>query len=161
MLGQTFYFARRYDEAEEQLRKTLEMDPAFVGAQVYLGATYIQESKYKEGVAEFEKITAVLPGNPGILSALAYAYAVSGRRADAQKILDELNELSQEKYVAAESRAMMYAGLGEKDKAFKWLAKGYEDREFFMNFVRVDPTFDPLRSDPRFADLLRRMNLQP
>jgi len=162
MLGQTFYFARRYDEAREQLRKTLEMEPAFLGAQLFLGLTYIQESKYEEGIAELEKARADYPGNgSAILSYLAYGYAVSGRRADAQKVLDELTKLSKQKYVEAESRATIYAGLGEKDKTFEWLNKGYEDREFFMSFVRVDPIFDPLRSDPRFADLLRRMNLQP
>ena len=161
MLGQTFFYARRYDEAREQLQKTLEMDPAFVGAQLYMGETYIQESKDKEGIAELEKMTAVLPGNPVVLSYLAYGYAVSDRRADAQRVLDKLNELSKQKYVAAESTATIYAGLGEKDKAFEWLEKGYKGREFFMSFARVDPIFDSLRSDPRFTDLLRRMNLQP
>ena len=83
----------------------------------------------------------------------------AGRRADAERALDQLNELSKEKHVPAVDRARIYAGLGEKDKAFEWLEKSYEDRSIVG--INVQPPFDPLRSDPRFADLLRRMNLQP
>jgi tetratricopeptide (TPR) repeat protein len=114
---------------------------------------------YKEGIAEFENLLTISPGYPLGLSDLGYAYAVTGRRAEAQKVLDQLNELSKQKYVQAVLRARIYAGVGEKDKAFEWLEKGFEDRT--LPAIKVDPTFDPLRSDPRFADLLRRMNLQP
>jgi len=103
---------------------------------------------------------AISPGNPITLSWLGHAYAVAGRGADAQKILDQLSTLSkQDKYVPDVDRARIYAGLGEKDKAFEWLEKGYDDRS--IGTIKVEPTWDPLRSDPRFADLLRRMNLQP
>ncbi|MFY9528544.1 MAG: hypothetical protein WAR24_06520, partial [Candidatus Acidiferrales bacterium] len=83
--------------------------------------------------------------------------------AEAQKVLDKLNELSKQKYVPAVSRVGIYVGLGEKDKAFEWLEKDYEDRSIGNSFasIKVDPALDPLRSDPRFQDLLRRMNLQP
>jgi len=158
-LGLAFYEARQYDQAIEQERKTLELDPNFTQAHDTLGNAYIQKSMYKEGMAEFEKLLAVSPGNPLGLSDLGYAYAVIGRRAEAQKVLDKLAELSKEKYVPAVDRARIYAGLGEKDKAFEWLGKGYEDRS--ISTIKVDPTLDPLRSDPRFIDLLRRMNLQP
>ena len=84
--------------------------------------------------------------------------AVSGKRAEAQKVFDQLNELSKQKYIQAVLRARIYAAIGEKDMAFEWLEKGFEDRS--IQSIKVDPTFDPLRSDPRFADLLRRMNLQ-
>ena len=114
---------------------------------------------YKEGIAEFEKELAISPGSQSTIG-LGYAYAVAGRKAEAQKVLDRLNELSKQKYVPAVVRARIYAGLGEKDKAFEWLEKGYEDRSIGTH-IKVDPIFDPLRSDPRFADLLRRMNLQP
>jgi hypothetical protein len=88
---------------------------------------------------------------------------VAGRRAEAQKVLDKLNELAKRKYVSGRYRARIYAGLGEKDKAFEWLEKSYEDRSIGTGFasMKVDPTFVTLRSDPSFADLLRRMNLQP
>jgi hypothetical protein len=84
--------------------------------------------------------------------------AVSGRRPEAQKVLDQLTELSKQKYIPALDM-VIYAGLGEKDKAFEWLEKGFEDRT--LRAIKVEPTFDPLRSDPRFADMLRRMNHQP
>ena len=83
---------------------------------------------YKEGIAEFEKALAISPGNTSALSGLGYAYAVAGRRAEAQKVLDQLNELSKQKYVPAVDMARIYAGLGEKDKAFEWLEKAYEER---------------------------------
>jgi tetratricopeptide (TPR) repeat protein len=114
---------------------------------------------YKEGITELEKELAITPGYPVALSWLGYAYAVSGRRADAQKLLDQLTDLARQKYVAAVDRARIYTGLGQKDRAFEWLEKGYEDRS--IGAIKVEPTYDPLRSDPRFANLLRRMNLQP
>jgi tetratricopeptide (TPR) repeat protein len=158
-LGLAFYEARQYDQAIEQERKTLELDPNFIPALDTLGMAYVQKSMYKEGMAEFEKLLAISPGNPLGLSDLGYAYAVAGRRAEAQKVLDQLNEHSRANYVPAMLRARIYAGLGEKDKAIEWLERGYEDRS--IPPVKVDPALDPLHSDPRFADLLRRMNLQP
>ena len=158
-LGTVLFHARRYDQAIEQDRKVLELDPNFLAAEFFLGETYVQKSMYKEGIAELEKALAISPGYTPVLSGIGYAYAVAGIRAEAQKMLDKLNELSKQKYVPAVSRAIIYAGLGEKDKAFEWLEKGYEERSTYG--IKADPAYDPLRSDPRFADLLRRMNLQP
>jgi Tfp pilus assembly protein PilF len=154
-LGAAYHSARRYDEAIEQYRKTLEMDPNFRLVRANLGSAYLQKGMYNEGIAEFEKAGAV--------SRLGYAYAVAGRRAAAQKVLDQVIETSKQKYVPTERIALIYTGLGEKDKAFEWLEKGYEERAIGGPPVgiKVEPEFDPLRSDPRFQDLLRRMNLQP
>jgi eukaryotic-like serine/threonine-protein kinase len=161
-LGVAFYQARQYDKATEQLRKTLEMEPNFVQGHYYLGMVFLQKSMFKEAVTEFEKALAISPGFAYPLSGLGYAYAVAGRRAEARKVLDQVSELSKQKYVFAASMAMIYAGLRERDKAFEWLEKGYEERSLGGGeTIRVDPVWDPLRSDPRFADLLRRMNLSP
>jgi serine/threonine-protein kinase len=150
-LGHVFYEARKYELAIEQERKTLEMDPNFNPAHHWLGLAYLQKSMDKEGIAEFEKEFPFL----------GYAYAVAGRRAEAQQVLDKLNELSKQKYVPAVSMARIYVGLGEKDKAFEWLEKAYLDGSIGGGTgIAVDPIFDPLRSDPRFMDILRRMNLQ-
>jgi TolB-like protein/tetratricopeptide (TPR) repeat protein/predicted Ser/Thr protein kinase len=159
--GWLFYFARQNDQAIEQLRKTLEMDPNFVLVHAYLGKAYLQKSMYKEGTSECEKELAIFPNNTWALAVLGYAYAVAGRRAEAQRVLDQLDELSKQKYVSPIAAAQTYAGLGEKDKTFEWLEKAYEDRSTGSTFVnfKVDPLWDPLRSDPRFQDLLRRMNL--
>jgi eukaryotic-like serine/threonine-protein kinase len=161
-LGGSLYLARQYDAAIEQERKILELDPNFILAHYVLGMAYVQKSMYKEGIAEFQKVLVILPDDVRPLSGLGNAYAVAGRRAEAQKVLDQLNDLSKRKYVPAWFRAIIYVGLGEKDKAFEWLEKSYEDRSIgFGSAIKVDPIWDPLRSDPRFADLLHRMNLQP
>jgi serine/threonine protein kinase/Tfp pilus assembly protein PilF len=158
-LGVTFYEGRQYDQAIEQERKTLELDPNFTQANAVLGFAYAQKSMHKEAIAQFEKGLVVSPGDTRTLTGLGYAYAVAGRRAEAQKVLDQLTELSKEKYVGADGMALIYTGLGEKDKAFEWLEKAFE--EHAVGDIKAWPPFDPLRPDPRFADLLRRMNLQP
>jgi tetratricopeptide (TPR) repeat protein len=161
-LGQVFYLARHYDQAIEQYRKTLELDPNFARAHGFLGLAYVQKSMYNEGIAECEKELVVAPSNPYALSGLGYAYAVAGRRAEAQKVLDQLNGMAKRKYVPAKLMAIMFVGLGEKDKAFEWLEKSYKERSIaIFSDITLGPLYDPLRSDPRFADLLRRMNLQP
>ena len=158
LLGVVFAFARQYDQAIEQYRKTLELDPNFFVVHAFLGLAYVYKSMYKESFAELEKAVAISPSNLS-LTCLGYGYAAADRRLEAQKVLDQLNEISKEKYVPALHRAIICAGLGEKDKAFDWLEKAYE--EHFIIAIKVNPAFDPLRSDPRFQDLLRRMNLQP
>jgi len=158
VLGQSFYFARRYDQAIEQFRKTLELDPNFTATHRYLGEAYLQKSMYKEGIAEIEKELAISPNSTAALAYFGYGYALEGRRAEAQKVLDQLKERSNQRYVSAATRARIYAGLGEKDQTFQWLERSYEERS--IGSIEVDPIYDPLRSDPRFADLLRRMNLQ-
>ncbi len=158
-LGTAFYYSRQYDQAIEQDRKTLELDPNYASGRQWLGNAYVQKSMYKEGIGELEKASSASPTAPIPLSWLGYAYALAGRRADAQKVLKQLSELAKQEYVPAVDRARVYAGLGEKDKAFEWLENGLEDRS--TGNIRVEMPWDPLRSDPRFADLLRRMNLQP
>jgi serine/threonine protein kinase/tetratricopeptide (TPR) repeat protein len=157
--GYIFYVARQYDNAIDQERKTLDLDPEFVPAHSILGESYVQKFMFKEAVAELERARMISPADAYALGGLGYAYAGAGRRPEAQKVLDRLNELSKQKYVAAWTHAVIYSGLGEKDKAFEWLEKVYGERSVVN--IKTDPIFDPLRSDPRFADLLRRMNLQP
>jgi Flp pilus assembly protein TadD len=117
----------------------------------------------RKAIAEFEEALVISPGNTQALSGLGHAYAAAGRRPEAQKVLDTLNTLSKQKYVPAGFRARIYAGLGEKDLAFEWLEKAYAERSINAGIVgiKLDPVYDPLRSDPRFQNLLRRMNLQP
>jgi tetratricopeptide (TPR) repeat protein len=161
-LGIEFFLARQYDQAIEQESKTLELDPNFLRAYYFRGMAYLKKSMYKEGMLDFEKGVAISPGNTLSLTGLGYGYAVTGRRAEAQKVLDQLNKFSKQKHVPAVYMAKIYAGLGEKEKAFEWLEKAYEDRSILSNgFIKANPIFDPLRSDPRFDDLLRRVGLQP
>jgi hypothetical protein len=113
-------------------------------------------------MVEFEKAVAISSGDPVALTGLGYADAVTGRKEEARKVLARLNELSKREFVSAVWRAKVYAGLREKDNAFEWLEKAFDDRSIIsVGFIKTNPMFDPLRSDPRFADLLRRTNLQP
>jgi serine/threonine-protein kinase len=153
------YFARRYDEAIDQCHKTLQLDPSFFAAQRYLGLVFEQKKMYDAAVAHFER-AVTLSGGPALMRAhLGHAYALAGRRDQARKILDELIEHSQRQYVSSYLIALIHAALGEKDRAFEWLEKAYEERAEFLVYLKVDPRLDRLRSDPRLASLLRRVGL--
>jgi TolB-like protein/tetratricopeptide (TPR) repeat protein len=161
-VGEAFYFAREYDQAYAPLRKAVELDPGYAHPQQDVARTYTQQSKFAESIAASEKILQSSPDDTIALTDLGVAYAKAGQKADAQKVLDRLAELSKRRYVLEEFRGRIYANLGDKDKAFESLQKGYDAHSMAIGFgtLKTDPVFDPLRSDPRFTDLLRRMNLQ-
>jgi tetratricopeptide (TPR) repeat protein len=151
-LGITFFVARKYEQAIEQEKKTLELDPNYSPAERTLGMTYGQKSLHKEAIAEVERALAISPGNINVLSELGYIYAIAGRQTDAQRMLDQLNDLSKPRYVPAGLRALIYVGL-DKDKAFEWLEKGYEERLVAgdgTNDIKVDPVFDDEREWIKF-----------
>jgi eukaryotic-like serine/threonine-protein kinase len=158
-LGWVLLNARQYDQSVEQLRKTLEMDPNFILAHHRLGLVYEQKGQYDEAIAEFRQVLNLSAGRPVGITALAHVYALSGKRAEAQKTLAELQEISKQRYVAPASIAIIYAALGDKDQAFAWLEKADKARDVMLARLKVDPRFDSLRSDPRFADLLRRIGI--
>lgn len=122
-----------------------------------LGQAYRQKGLYEEAIAEFQK-QVVLRGDPVDTAVLGHAYAVAGKRGEAEKIIKELTDLSKDRYVSPYFIALIYVGLNEKDEAFEWLEKAFNDRSAGMIFLKVEPMFDPIRSDPRFQDLLRRVN---
>jgi serine/threonine-protein kinase len=163
-LGYALYFARRYDQAIEQFKKTIDMDPKFAPAHARLGATYLQKGMNEEAILELEKARALdnSPERPGRFAWPAYAYAVSGRRDKARQMLAELKEQAKQRHIPPINFAIIYTGLGEQDQALAWLEKVYEEgRGRELGEVRMNPMFDSLRSDPRFANLLRRVNLSP
>jgi tetratricopeptide (TPR) repeat protein len=160
-VARMLYFAREYDEAIEQCRKTLEIEPNYGGAHLFLGRAYKQKGMYREALAEIERARDLLGGSAEVSSLIGYTYAVSGQRAEALKILQELQGQSKQRYVSPYHMAIVYAGLGEQDKAFSWLEKAYEDREGRMTLLKFVPEFDSLRSDPRYADLVRRVGQTP
>jgi serine/threonine protein kinase len=162
ILGHALFASRQYDRAIEQCRMTLDMDATSLWSHRYAGLSYLQKSMYEEGMAEFEKLLSALPDAALGLSDLGYGYALQGQNARALNVLSRLTELSREKYIPCVCFARVHTGLGDKDKAFEWLEKSHDDRSIStFPFIKVDPVYDPLRSDPRFADLLWRMNLQP
>jgi non-specific serine/threonine protein kinase len=158
-VGWCFYFARQYDKAIEQLRKTLEMDQHFVLAHAWLGGAYLQHGLLSEGITELRAASEISGGSHIYVALLAHAYGVVGDKAAAQKILDQLKEQSVRSYVSSYSIAEVYLALGDRDQAFEWLEKAYEERARAMAMLSVEPKVDPLRSDHRFEDLLHRMNL--
>ncbi len=153
------YFARQYDQSIEQSKKTLEMDPNFALAHYRLGLAYEQKRIFDQAIAEFKKAADLSGGGPAAVAALGRAYAVSGRRSDAEKVLTELQELAKQRYVARFYLAVVYVGLGDKDQTLAWLEKADEQRNEPLARVNVDPRFDSLHSEPRFQELLRRVGL--
>jgi TolB-like protein/DNA-binding winged helix-turn-helix (wHTH) protein/Tfp pilus assembly protein PilF len=161
-LGVEFFLARQYDQAIEQEGKVLELDPNFTDAYYFRGMSYLKKSMYQEGMTDFQKAVLISPRDTVALTGLGFGYGVTGKRVEAQKVLDKLNDLSKQKYVSPVFMAKIYSGLREKDKAFDWLEKAYDDHSIVsVGYIKTNPMFDPLRSDPRFANLLRRTNLQP
>jgi TolB-like protein/DNA-binding winged helix-turn-helix (wHTH) protein/Tfp pilus assembly protein PilF len=156
-VGLASYFSRNYNQAIDQFQKTLELDSNFPPPHTFLAAAYEQKGMLKEATTAFQKAITITqgPARTQATAGLGYVYAVSGRKAEARKILAELQSLSEHRYVPATDTALIYAGLGDKDKAFAWLDKAYEEHSFSLSNLKVEPRFDPLRSDPRFADLLR------
>jgi TolB-like protein/Flp pilus assembly protein TadD len=157
-LGEVLTCARQYDKAIEQLRKTIEMDQSFYYAHWRLGAAYELKGFLQEAITEYQKARQ-LNDDPWVLALLGNAYAVSGKRDEALKLLNQMTERSKQRYVPAYGFAIVYAGLGEMDQAFQWLEKCYKDRASDFIDLKTDPLIDGLRSDPRYADLLRRAGL--
>ena len=156
-LGSDYYYARRYDEAIAQLRKTLEMDPGFYIAHLVLGQVLDAKGARDAAIVECQKARG-LNDDPSVLGVLARAYGLSGNKMEAEKILDQLKKLSQERYVSAYSFALVYLGLGDKEEALRWLEQSYQDRAGSdIGFIRVDPLLDPLRGDPRFEALAEKI----
>jgi tetratricopeptide (TPR) repeat protein len=158
-LGVAFYYDRDYDRAIEQFQKTLELDQNFAPAHNFLPAAYEQKGMYNEAIAEFKKAIPLTAGSESSLSkaGLGHVYGLSGKKNEARTLLDELKQISAQEFLPATSVALIYAGLGEKDQAFVWLDKGFEQRAFQLQWIKLDPRWDSLRSDPRFQDLTRRM----
>jgi TolB-like protein/Flp pilus assembly protein TadD len=157
--GMLLYFTRREDEAVTQLSNVLKMDPTFVLAHSTLGAIYDNQERYDEAIAQRKKAVELSKGVAFYaLAGLGKAYARAGKRAEAEKIVEQLKQQSTREYVHPSHFAFIYLGLGEKDLAFTYLEQAYAEHSFFY-VLKSDPAFDPLRSDPRFQDLLRRMGL--
>jgi len=155
--GLVSYYARQYDEAIEQEQKAIGIDPSYWFAYYFLGWMYLQKGQTGEAIVELKK-AAELSGFPQALAPLAYAHAKAGHRAEALKILAELKAWSKPGIVAPYDLATVYFGLGDREQGFTWLEKALEARNWWVFFIKVEPWMDPLRSDPRFQDLLRRMN---
>lgn len=155
--GYVLYYMRRFDDAIRQLTNTLAINPTFAHVYVDIGLCWIQKGSPDKGIEEIQKGIDLLEPNPALLASLGYAYGMAGDRGEAQEILKELQALSKRRVVSFFSMAIVCIGLGDVDETFRWLEKSFERREDAMVSLLVNPRLDPLRSDPRYADLSHRL----
>jgi TolB-like protein/Tfp pilus assembly protein PilF/predicted Ser/Thr protein kinase len=158
VLGLTYHFAGQYDQALKQYQRALDIDPDFHEAHYWMGHTYAQKGKFSEAINQFKIAVRLSGGNPGDKAALGYAYALAGQKKEAEGILGALESLSNNKYVSPVDLATICAGLDNKARAIGWLEKAYEERAERFVYFKVNPVFNPLREEPRFKDLMNRMN---
>lgn len=151
--------ARHYDEAIEQFRRVIALDANNYVVYWFLAIAYANKGRFDEAIATSERAVVLSSRAPGALGVLGMCYGLAGRKAEANKVLAELLELNRHRYVTPVALVQVYIGLGAKDQAFAWLEKAYQERSYFMAYLKVIPLADPLRSDPRFDDLLRRIGL--
>ena len=158
-MGAALYYAGRYDEAIDQCRRTVQMDPNFAVAHWHLGLAYEQKQVLDAATEEFKKAISLSGGSPLMRAALGHAYARSQKKHEANKMLDELNELSKQQYVSAYEVATIYVALGNNEQAFQLLEEAYGEHSFHLVYLNVSPQFKPVSSDRRFQNLVQRVGL--
>lgn len=157
--GWVYYMSRQYDRALEQYRRTLEMEPHFVMAQREIALVYEQQGRYEEALAAIRQAISEGGENPIVLCLLGHILAAAGQPEEARKLIAQLQAWQQRAYLSPQLIAVIHAALGERDQALEELWRACEDHSSPLMWLRVDPWVDSLRSDPRFADLLRRVGL--
>ncbi len=160
-LAQVYVFAGQNDRALEQARKTYDLEPNYPVARHHLGLAYIANGMYAEAIALSEKVLQTDPTNQLMLRVAGYAYAKSGRRQEAEEVTKRFKDIAKTQYAMSYFVANIYAALGDKEKAFAELEKAFAERDFSLHRLKVDPLMNPLRDDPRFQDLLRRIGFSP
>jgi serine/threonine-protein kinase len=158
-LGGAYMYARQSDAALEQAKKTFDLDPTHVTARVWLETIYLSRGMYSETLALIDATLKAHPSDVYSLNYAAYAYAKMGRRPEAEAALNKLREVEKTEPVDSYDFAIVYVGLGDKERALAELEKNFEERGFYMSFLQVDPLMDPLRDDPRFKSLVKRVGL--
>ncbi len=158
-IGWCYYLAGEYDLAIEAEKHTLQMDPSFAIAHGYLGQIYLEKNRYDDAVSEFQKVLSLSPGDSSREAELAYAYAIGGRTKDAEEILQEFESVQPRKYISQYDWAILYAGFRDKEKTVRALEKAYQERNGRMTNLAVHPQFAFLRNEPRFRQILAKMEL--
>jgi TolB-like protein/DNA-binding winged helix-turn-helix (wHTH) protein/Flp pilus assembly protein TadD len=158
-VGWILFLSRRYDEALPELQSVPAVGPSNAVALWHVGYVLIAKNRAEEAIPFLERAAALSNGSPGVIGVLVRAYAHAGRRADALRLLAELKRRKQAGYVPAGAFVNAYLGLGENDLAFAWLEQAYKEQSNILQYAKVHPFFDPVRGDPRFTDLLRRVGL--
>lgn len=154
-----YYNTRRYDEAIDQCRKTLMLDPNFFAARRYLALSLAQKGVYNEAIAEAQKAVEGSKGSAVVKAEYGSTLALAGKRAEAEKIIEELKQTASQRYLSPYHIAIIYACLGDKDEAFEWLRKTVDEQGDFLNYAKADPKLTNLHADPRYSELMRRIGL--
>jgi len=160
-LAVQLYLARQFDQAIEQAHNTLELDARFAISYQVLGEVYLSKGMYREALLALEQFSALSRSSATSRALLAYSHARLGEHSAALRIIEELTAASKHSLVPALLFALIYAALDDQDQAFSWLEKAYEERFYRLAYLKVEALWDPLRSDSRFADLLRRVGIPP
>ncbi len=158
-MGLNLFMGGDYDQSIKELQATIELNPRFANAHLYLSRTYQVKKMYREAITEYRKTLQFVPNYPVALAGIGNIYGILKEREAAQRMLDTLTMLSSKQFVTSYGVALVYAGLGDKDKAFQWLDKSYEERSNFLVWLKVEPRWAPIRSDKRYAELVRRVGL--
>ena len=153
------YFARRYDESIEELRRIVASDPEFSLPYIWLASNFMAKKMWGEAIAAAQKFVELSGGSVISVSLLGTAYSLAGMKDEAFKTLERLDVMSKDHYVGSLWKAQVWQGLGEKNKALENLEKAYDERESNLAYIKVWPIADSVRSEPRFKDLLKKMNL--
>jgi len=159
VLASSLVYDRQYDKALEQAKKTFELDPNFPLARQWYGMAYLLKGQYQQAIDFEQQVPKDLPARWTAVMVLAHVYAKMGNRSECEKAINELEEIGKTRYIRRYYLASIYATLGDKDKAFAELEKAFADRDSFLPRVKEDPFMDPLRDDPRFKAMLKRMDL--
>jgi tetratricopeptide (TPR) repeat protein len=158
-LGWILFSARRYDEAIRELRATLAVRPDDALALWFLGFSFVGEGKPQDAIPPLERAVSITHGSPGVIGVLARAYGHAGRRSEALRLIDQLNRRRENGYVSAAPFVQAYVGLEDYDEAFAWFERAYQEKSNILQWIKVEPFPDAMRSDPRFQDLLHRVGL--
>ena len=159
-VGWHLYFARRYDEALRQLQSAVSSDPEFYATHAFLGMVLEQKGDHAGAIAALEKGARMVAGSDN-LAQLAHAYGTASRKSDAERVIAQLKQRREQGFVPAGDIAYAHAGIGDREQAFHWLELALVDHSEVLIQTKADPGWDPLRSDPRFSEVLRQVNLAP
>ena len=159
-LGFALFQSHRFDQAIHELHSALAVRPDDADALLYLGFALIANNQPADAIPALEKAVSVSNGSPAATGVLIRAYAHAGRRGDALRLLAEPRKRSKEEYIPAAAFVNAYLGLGDNDQAFAWLEQAYKEQSNILQFLKTHPYFEPIRADPRFVDLVRRVGLE-
>jgi tetratricopeptide (TPR) repeat protein len=159
LVAAQYYLARQFDRALDECRKAEDLDPGFSLTYFVMGHSYSAKGMHREALASYKRFLATTPASTIALAFIAHEHARLGETEKAHQILSHLDATSKQRYVPAFAFAIIYIGLEDKAKAFKWLDKAFQERTNFLAYLKAQATFDPLRSDPRFQDLEKRVGL--